>query len=339
MQLNSKDASLLDRVIKQWQEQKLLDKATAQKLKESYRSDAGDYKTLSFYAFFAAVSCALLAFGALVLDEKWIERMRSYFSFSEFTIGILFAALAVFLVWLIRKRRAKYINATWANESLGILLGLSTCVAIAYFGKALGAQNTVYYWLILTASFALGIGAYLTNSKLLWACMLAAFVGWWASFTYSWDKNYFLGMNMPVRLFSFSLVLLLLHYILKNKKWMQPFAAINYFSLWVMVFTTAWGISVFGNHSFEEWFTFRQSKVLFWAIAYTVMLLGLLFYAIKQKDNSLRDMVLIFLILHIYTRYFEYFWDVTNKGIFFTILALSFWLVGRKLEQLRKKSK
>jgi len=49
-------------------------------------------------------------------------------------------------------------------------------------------------------------------------------------------------------------------------------------------------------------------------------------------------MALLFLLLNLYTRYFEYFWDVTNKGIFFTILALSFWLIGKKLEQYRRKN-
>ncbi len=54
-------------------------------------------------------------------------------------------------------------------------------------------------------------------------------------------------------------------------------------------------------------------------------------------STSLRDMVLLFLILNLYTRYFEYLWDVTNKGIFFAIMALSFWLIGKKLEQIRKR--
>ncbi|MBL4678753.1 MAG: hypothetical protein JKY70_21555, partial [Mucilaginibacter sp.] len=35
-----------------------------------------------------------------------------------------------------------------------------------------------------------------------------------------------------------------------------------------------------------------------------------------------------------YTKYFEYFWESTNKTIFFAILALSFWLVGRKAEKI-----
>ncbi|MCH5688495.1 hypothetical protein LWM68_32070 [Niabella sp. W65] len=57
----------------------------------------------------------------------------------------------------------------------------------------------------------------------------------------------------------------------------------------------------------------------------------------KTKDETLRDIVIIFFLLNIYTRYFEYFWDHTNKGLFFALLALSFWLIGKKAEQLRKR--
>lgn len=336
MKLTNKEASLLDKVIEQWQEQNLVDEPTAKNLKDSYQSDPGDYKTLSFYAFFAAISCALLAFGALVLDEKWIERMRSYFSFSEFTIGALFAGLAVFLVWYIKRRKAKYINAVWANESLGILLGLSTCISITYFGKAISANSDGYYWLILAAGLALGTEAYLIKSKLLWMAMLLALTGWWTSFSYEQGHPFFLGMNMPLRLLVWSAVLVIVFYVLRRRPWMEAFSEVSYFVIWIMLLSAAWGVSVFGNYDMEKWFTLRQFSVLPWAIGYTLLLAGLLFYAIKQKNKSLRDIVLLFLILNIYTRYFEYFWDVTNKGIFFTILALSFWLVGRKLEQIRK---
>lgn len=337
MRLNNKDAALLDRVIEAWEEQELLDAAKAKQLRASYQSDEGDYKTLTFYAFFAAISCALLAFGALVLDEKWIERMRSYFSFSEFTIGVLFAGLCVFLVWYIRKRKQKYLNAVWANESLSILLALSTCIAVTYFGKALSRDSSGYYWLILGTGALFAIEAFLVRSRLLWACMIAAIAGWWASFTYEQSDPFFWGMNMPVRLLLLSLFLLGVHYLICRRSWLQQFLSVNYFAVWIMFFTTAWGVSVFGNFDLDGWFAMRQSRVLGWAIGYTLILAGLLFYAIKAKDKSLRDMVLLFLILNLYTRYFEYLWDVTNKGIFFAIMALSFWLIGKKLEQVRKR--
>ncbi|MNS06650.1 hypothetical protein D3C72_380780 [compost metagenome] len=340
MKLNQKEASLLDRAIEKWEEEDLIDGPTAQKLKASYESNAGDYKALTFYAFIAAVSCALLAFGALVLDEKWIERMRRYFAFSEITIGLIFAGCTAVLAWYICKRKRKFIQAVWANESLSILLGLSACVSVAYFGKGLSVNSDRYYWLIFAVAIALGGLAYVVRSRMLWGAMMLTLGGWWAAYTDAAAHHgpYFWGMNMPLRLTLFGLVAIAFAWLVQRIKALSEFGIVSFFMGWILFLVAAWGLSISGNYSFQEWTAFRQGKVLVWAIAYTLVLAGVLIYAIKRKDNALRDMALLFLLLNLYTRYFEYFWDVTNKGIFFTILALSFWLIGKKLEQYRRKN-
>jgi len=44
--------------------------------------------------------------------------------------------------------------------------------------------------------------------------------------------------------------------------------------------------------------------------------------------------------VNLYTRYFEYFWDGMNKGLFFLILAIAFgftgWFLDRKTKSLQK---
>jgi MFS family permease len=336
MKLNAKEVQLLDRVLDHWEANNFLDEEKVVQLKKSYQSDTGDYKTLSFYAFFAAISCALLAFGALVLDEKWIERMRNYFSFSEFTIALLFAGISVVLILYIRKRKQKYINAVWANESLSVLLGLSICVMVTYIGKGLSASNDGYYWLIFAVGAILGIASYLVNARVLWLAMIVAFTGWFAAYTYETGHPYWLGMNMPLRLFLWSALLLLIFYFVPQRQWWLQFKVASYFLVWIMFLSTAWGLSVFGNVDMDRWFSLRQFFVLPYAVGFTVLLAVLLWWSIKRADSRLRDMILLFFILNIYTRYFEYLWDITNKGIFFAIMALSFWFLGRKLEQWRR---
>lgn len=338
MKLNAKEVQLLDSVLDHWEANEYLDENKVAQLKSSYQSESGDYRTLSFFAFFAAISCALLAFGALVLDEKWIERMRTYFSFSEFTIALLFGGLSILLVWYIKKRKQKYINTTWANESLSVLLGLSICVMVAYFGKGIGSSKDAYYWLILAAGGFLGLSSYLVSSRVLWLSMIVALSAWFASFSYELGHPYWLGMTMPLRLFVWATLLLFGFYCLPQKRWWAPLRSPTYFIVWIMFLTAAWGLSIFGNIAMDRWLNLRQVYVLPYAIGNTMLLATLLWWSIKQSDRRLRDMVLLFFILNIYTRYFEYFWDRTNKGIFFAILALSFWLTGRRLELWRKRS-
>ncbi|WP_106530339.1 hypothetical protein [Chitinophaga niastensis] len=105
-----------------------------------------------------------------------------------------------------------------------------------------------------------------------------------------------------------------------------------------MFIISGWLISIFGNcGTWQEWQDLRQVHLLQWVIFYTAQCIGILLLGIRIKDNLLRDLGVIFLLLDLYTRYFEYLWDHTNKGIFFGVLALSFWWVGRLIEQRRKQ--
>ena len=49
----------------------------------------------------------------------------------------------------------------------------------------------------------------------------------------------------------------------------------------------------------------------------------------------MRKFGVTFLFINLYTKYFEFFWGVAHKAIFFTILALSFWVVRKCI---RKKN-
>ena len=71
---------------------------------------------------------------------------------------------------------------------------------------------------------------------------------------------------------------------------------------------------------------------------YSLQCAGMIWLGIRVKDDLLRDLGVTFLLLDLYTRYFEYLWDHTNKGLFFGILALSFWWVGRLIEKRMKRS-
>jgi len=59
-----------------------------------------------------------------------------------------------------------------------------------------------------------------------------------------------------------------------------------------------------------------------------------MFYGLKSNDVIAREFGITFLIIALYTKYFEYFWNQTNMAVFFLILAASFWLIGRKAEKI-----
>ncbi|GAB3012529.1 hypothetical protein GCM10027051_14420 [Niabella terrae] len=341
MKINSKKSRLLKEAIEEWQEAQLLDEATADRLKKAVASYHSPFDTVAFYAMIAAISCALLAFGALVLDEKWIERLRRFFSFSEMIIGMIFATLSVLLCWLAKKRARKHPYAHLANESFTILIALTIGIAVAYFARSLGSDIQSYGLAVFIVALLYGTAAFYLKSKLLWICALLALVSAWGTQTYAWSSDermtYFLGMNYPLRMAVFALLLIGGTYLLRQQPSFLGFYNISWYSSWVFFLLSGLVVSVSGNLGYDVWTAIRQGKLVLWALAYTGLLAGLLIYTFRTKQDTLRDIVIVFFLLNIYTRYFEYFWDRTNKGIFFALLALSFWLIGRKAEQFRKK--
>lgn len=341
MRVNKKEAKLLENAIDQWQKDALLDSAKAGELKQSISAYRNEFDSVAFYASIAAVSCALLAFGALVLDEKWIERLRNLFEFSEVVIGLIFAGISVLLIWIAKRRKTKFTYATLANESFTVLIALAIGVSVAYFTRSF---HTTYYYYgvgIFAAACIYGIVGVFLDAKLLWVCMLLALITAWATQTYAWSadasKSYFLGMNYPLRMVLLGIILIITAFLLRNAKIFKNFYRLTWYSSWIFFLLSALFLSASGNLSYDVWAAIRQGKLLMWAIAYTVLLVGTLIWSVKQKDEMLRDIAIVFFLLNIYTRYFEYFWDRTNKGLFFALLALSFWLIGKKAEQLRKK--
>ncbi|WP_428667377.1 hypothetical protein [Runella sp.] len=342
MKLDKKEAATVSNAIRFWEDSHKLSPELAEELRKSYEVRSSNVDTIAWYAFISAVSCGLLAFGALVIDEKWIELLRKRWEFSEATVGIGFTLVAGVFVYLARRRKVKYPNSQISNESYTITIALSVAVAIAYWTRSLGLFDGHYAQPILIATIIYGIiGAFLP-SQLLWVAMLLSLVGWWVGQTYQWSDGgfRFAGMNYPLSITLLGLVIWASSWMIEKVKPLSSFERVTYvFGLVVFLFA-AWMLSIFGNYDdLSRWSAIKQGTLWYWSAGFTVVLSALTFYAFRSKNDTLRDICLVFFLANIYTRYFEYFWDRTNKGIFFAILALSFWFVGKKAEQWRSQEK
>jgi len=101
------------------------------------------------------------------------------------------------------------------------------------------------------------------------------------------------------------------------------------------LFMSLWLLSIFGNYgSIDNWWHIKQISLFYWGIISGVVAGSFLFYGLKYRDVIAREFGITFLLIFIYTKYFEYFWDHTNKTLFFAILGISFWLIGRKAERI-----
>lgn len=300
-------------------------------------SGSFDWKNLSFLAFFFAVMCIMLATTLMITDD-WLEKIVNLvFDVHDGIKSLLFFILSAILYYLAVKRREAYPQKVFSNESLFMFGAIMAAFAITYIGFSLGMYDGYYPVLILLAALIYGfVGVYL-KSSINWYLAIAAFGLWFGTATTYWSggDEFFIGMNYPMRYIFFGIILLGLYLLFKFLHWPEQFLKSTYMVGLISLFSSLWLLSIFGNYvDLSAWSEVSQLKFIFWAILMAILALAAIVYGLKFDKKMTRDIGIVFLLLDIYTRYFEYFWDSLHKVIFFTILAVSFWLIGRQAEKI-----
>ena len=341
LSVNKHEKELLDEAISHWQEVDVIDGATAKQLHESYELKGFDWKRLAQYAFWIALSCVVLAFISLFADElvlRWINRL---YDTPDVVICIFCLILAVvFYLWGFRNKR-RYPDKTFSNESLMALGVFATATFIGYLGKIIDKGSGHFSLLFLASVVIYGILAIKLSSKLIWTFALVAFGIWFATETaYHSDWGFrFWGMNYPLRFTLFGALITGFARCWQHR--IQPIGRFQHLTDVIgltYLMTALWLLSIFGNYAdLDLWSQVRQWHIFYWGLLSSTVALGLAWYGLKKHDYVAREFGIVFLIINIYTRFFEYLWDNINRAIFFLLLALSFWFIGRWAERIWRK--
>ena len=83
-----------------------------------------------------------------------------------------------------------------------------------------------------------------------------------------------------------------------------------------------------------SWYHARHMELFHWSLLFGAAACAAIWLGVKDDDAMLRGYGLVFLGLNLYTRFFEWFWDSLNKGLFFIIVGLSLWVLGAHAERL-----
>jgi hypothetical protein len=335
MEVGKEEWKVLNKALDEWDRQGMLAPGQADELKKSVRLKKTERQQIAQYFFIIAISCTILAFGAIFIDEKLLERIKVYFALSNIFIAFVSAAIAIAWFWYVYKRKDKLSNA--AYEIYMVLGALSVLTSLVYIFKDVGFGPS-HSSFLMTAAISLFILSVILRSRSLWLTGILALTGWYGAFCTAYEqKNLFLGMNYPMRFTVFGGIITALSLLqLRSARLAFP-QRLSYIAGLIIFFTGLWGISVFGNYGYlEEWQKVRQSQVLGYAFVFAFFSFIAFYLGIKRKDDFTRDIGILFILINLYSRYFEYFWDNTNKGIFFSILAFSFWFIGRYLDKRKK---
>lgn len=337
MQVNKENADLLKDAIDKWHLQGLLTDDQVQELKKSIVVRKFDWKQVAVYAFMVAVACAVLSIIVLLADKPLRILIEKFTQITDFGISSILTIASIFAFWYANKRFKQHTDTPFSNHSFLLLGAFLSLASISYWAKTLHVFQNNYAFVFLIAVLVYVVLAIYFRSQTLWAlaiCMLALSFGTYTTFAADTEQK-FAGMNVALRFVPFSLLLFLGLWIIKQQTRLLSFFRIHYILCLLFFFISLWLLSIFGNYSsYERWQQVHQTEFLLWcALLFVITAIGM-YIGLKRGDLVLGNTSLVFFILNLVTRYFEYFWEPLHKSIFFMILALLFWFIGSRAEKL-----
>ncbi|MBE8713291.1 DUF2157 domain-containing protein [Sphingobacterium hungaricum] len=341
LDLNKQEIETVESAIQHWQEEGYLDSEKAKELKDSIEEKSFEWGMLAKYAFWIALGSLILSVISLFADDALVTFVKGFYETPNIVFCVFFAALAAMFYFLGFRNKEKNPENNFSSETLMLAGAFSTAASVGFLGTILDRSTSHY-----TISFLLSIIIYAVltvklQSKLLWVFTLVALGIWFATETAyhsGWGFRFW-GMNYPLRFTIFGLIITAFSIWGQPKiKVLEPYTSTSYVVGLLYTMLSLWCLSIFGNYSdFEAWTGVRQYEIFYWGLLGIALSLGLCLYGMKTKDFVSRDIGFVFFILNLYTRFVEYLWDNINRTIFFLILAISFWFVGRWAEKIWKK--
>lgn len=338
LNVDKREQEAIENAITHWLDGNLIDENTAEKLRDSYEVKGFDWRRLAQYSFWIALSCIVLAFLSLFIDREILDLMSKLYDTPNIVICVICALLSFACYYLGYINKKKHPEKVFSSESLMLLGVFATASCIGYLGKVVEKENGAYSLLFFSSIVIYSVLAIKLYSKTIWAFMLIALGIWFATETAyhsGWGFKFW-GMNYPLR-FSLFGATLTSFALLLQKRWpvLRPFQQLSYVIGILYLFISLWLLSIFGNYSdLDKWVATKQFHILFWGILSTATTLLFAWYGLKRNDIVAREFGITFLFINLYTRFFEYLWDNVNRAVFFLLLALSFWLIGRKAEKI-----
>lgn len=337
MNLNKKQGLFLKHTIEYWQQQGTITPDIANDLNKSFSIRSFDWERLAKYSFWISMICTVIAIAAITADQFLIELFKKIFIYSKILPCLIFTSIAAsFYLFAYHRRKTKPLHQ-FSNEAIIFAGVLSTAASVAYFGQVLDTGSGHFSLLFLLSTVIYALLAFWFPSKLIWVFALLSLGSWFGTETgymSGWGA-YYLGMNYPLRFVLFGGVLIGLSLLFKRHIRFSDFSHSTYVIGLLYLFIALWILSIFGNYGdLSSWYYVKQYELLHWGILFAFIAIIAIVYGLKHDDATSRGFGITFLFLNLYTKYFEFFWNGTHKAIFFILLAVSFWWIGRHAEKL-----
>ncbi len=337
MKVNRNQATALKGAIEYWNVQGLLDEKTASALQQDIEVVPFDWKRLAKYSFWIALFCIISSVSAALADEVLIELFESIFHAPYIVKCIVSSGLSGIIFWVGIRRRAIHPHKIFSNEAILFVGVVSTACTIYQLGRVLHMESSSFIQLLLFSFIVYGILGFSLRSNLIWLFALLSLGSWMGAQTgyASGGGIYYLGMNYPLRFAFFGGILIAIALLLEKKNWFDYFFRSTLAVGLLHLFISLWMMSIFGNFGvITSWDKIRQIDLFFWSLSFGLASCAAIFHGLRFDNGMTKGFGITFLIINLYTRFLEYFWDSTHKAIVFGLLGVSFWFLGSRAEKI-----
>lgn len=336
LSLSKKQGKLINEAIEHWSNEQIIDNETRRKIEDSMEIRAFEWKSIAIYSFWFSIIFLIVAFIAVFADDILLKLIAKIFSASSTILSALFATAAVLFFWWGFKKDTQHLKKHVSAEFIVLLGAVSTVASVYYFGEATNLNTGNYPILLLIATLIyFSVGVFLP-SKMLVIIASISLGCWFGACTdyYSNNNQLFWGMNYPLRFTLFGMAFTLLSCFFVGKR-LNNFRQIIFTIGLLYLLVAVWLLSIFGNYTdFIAWGKVKQISMIGWGALSYLIAIAVTLYGFKNKDLTSKGFGISFLLLNLYTKYFEYCWNYMHKAIFFLFLAISFWLIGKNAERI-----
>ncbi|OIO58303.1 MAG: DUF2157 domain-containing protein [Alphaproteobacteria bacterium CG_4_10_14_0_2_um_filter_63_37] len=337
MECSRKEAKVIDRAIESWEAEGIVTSDLGVRMRAAVVISPFDWHRLARYAFLFAVFSVVISAGSLLADHALIAWLLSIFNAPYWVRSLMAALIGAVLLWRAAHRRRIRPEGGYGFEATVTLGLIAVGGAIAFAGQALDVGRAEVPWLILLGVTIWGGVGIAMDSRWGWLLALIALGHWYGlqtGYVSGWGA-YFLGMNYPLRFVPFGAAIIALAFLLQRHPRFEPLFGVTRIAGLFYLFVALWILSIFGDHdSWESWSKVSQASLLGWSLLFALAGIASLVYGLRSGDGAFRGFGATFLIINLYTRFFEFFWDGLHKTVFFALLAVSFWYVGSKAEAI-----
>lgn len=337
MKLTKKQSTFLRNVIQEWNVQGIISLEQSVKFLESFEVLSFDWRRLAKYSLWIALISIIISVSAALSDKALLELVKKIFNAPDIIKCIFLGVIASgFYFWGTRRSRYKPQNR-YSNEGLFFLGVLATAGSIFYLGVMFDNAKGHFSILLLVSFIIYGLLGVFLDSTLIWIFSILSLGSWFGTETgyHSGWGSYYLGMNYPLRFILFGFILTIASLSFLKIKKLENFYKSTFILGLLYLFISLWILSIFGNYGdFDAWEKVKQIELFHWSLLFGLASGVAIFYGLKYDNSISRGFGITFLLINLYTRFFEYFWDTLHKAIFFAILGIGFWYIGSKAEKI-----